>query len=50
LISLSLINLEFGRVEMMGKEKYRSMFDAFHTEHKNPIRHLSGWVFLCLKG
>jgi hypothetical protein len=19
-----------------GKEKYRSMFDPFHTEHKNP--------------
>jgi len=30
---------------MMKKEKYRSMFDAFHTEHKNPIRQMSGWVF-----
>jgi hypothetical protein len=30
---------------MMEKEKYRSMFDAFHTEHKNLIRHWSGWVF-----
>jgi len=30
---------------MMEKEKCRSMFDAFYTEHKNPIRHQSGWVF-----
>jgi len=30
---------------MMEKEKYRSMFDAFHTEHKNPIKHLFSWVF-----